>query len=567
MTVSACGQTLTYSPCLIRHRVLAKRNSKKFEVSKSGERSHINELKRISGPNNDFLRDYNQRSSNDWQQTQRADLAYETDPDLATPHRDIMTTKVERPYAAYPDIGTSNRNIKTKKIQHTRHLFTFEDNSQDRQNKAYSPTQWPVEKDPQDFQNTKILNPSRSPRPILNQPLEIQTPLDFQRPFSRSFCALFGERHCPLDWKFYGKLQNLFRFFGEAFFFENLNPLALTHLSNLERTILLKICEHKEYNLQKQILEAIKKPDPEARQIKLFHTVYRPKRKEENVKYAFRVLIKFFVQRFDHQHLTKFNTTGKFSRKHKETLFYLYYFSQQALNMNFEECLQRFTKSQPFRKSCSNRIKKYSFPDMNRRAIKGRAKTLSSEFFRRVSISKPFKKLLNSTLLYTLAYIGDLDALAPNQDTLRSEIFNEPGKELNVIRLALGNNFRESTKMFSEWNNLYQKELKRKRTSNPELHKLTSLEIYQLIIINIRKPNFKFPWSLCEIKNAFLDAFFWINEHIHPERRISSTLGMDILYVRVLQQHTWEKHNFGFYFVNIYLEVSKLWQFRVCFSV
>ena len=546
MTVSACGQTQKYSPSLTRHKLLEKRNSEKFRVSKGGDRSRVNDLKRISGPKNGFFREYSQRSSNDLQQTQRGDQTYETDPDLETPHRDIMTTKVQHAYTAYPDLGSSNRNIKTKKIQDTRNLFTFEDNSQDRQNKAFSPEQWLVEKDFQDFQNTKILNPSQGPKPSLNQCMEIQTPLIFERPFSRSFCALFRERYHPLDWKFYCKLRNLFRFFGEAFFFENLNPLALTKLSKLERTIILKIFEHKEYNLQNQILEALNKPEPETWQIKLFHTMYRPKRKEENVKYAFRVLIKFFVQRFDNQHLAKLNTSKKFSRKHKETLFYLFYFSQPSLNMNFEECLPRFIKSQPFRKSCSNRIKKYSFPDMNRRATKGRAKTLSSEFFRRVSISKPFKELLNSTLLYTLVYIGDLDALETRQDTLRSENFNESGKELNVIRLALDNNFRESTKMFSEWNNLYQNELKRKRISNPELHKLKSLEIYQLIINNIRKPNFKFPWSLCEIKNAFLDAFFWINEHIHPERKISSTLGLDLLYLRVLQQHTLEENNFGF---------------------
>lgn len=310
------------------------------------------------------------------------------------------------------------------------------------------------------------------------------------------------------------KLKNLRILFGRIFMFENTTPQIFSQLSPIETDIFLSILKKKKYRNLRKLTQTVKDQKSDNKSLSLFWKMNSDKRKEQNIKFVFRYAIKFLEYRFMKFVLPKSLLISPLSEQENTLLFYLYFFSQTEFSLSFESAMSKFLNDPEFRKTAGKTLQKYIFPKMNEPKSKSRTKTLSKQFFALIGKSSEFVKNLLETIFDCVAHLGDVDFLSNNNHFLREPRVDPTSPHKTILGYIVGSNDKEITKMYSHWENLISKRMKAREGGISETEQ--ELLITRVIKENIKKPSFKLPWSLEELRVAFVQSYLWLLENSTP---------------------------------------------------
>ena len=365
-------------------------------------------------------------------------------------------------------------------------------------------------------------------KPKIENEQEIQNSKPFFQPFSRAWMSV---QNYERKYKFKTSafcLNRLRQFFRGMFTFELSKTQIFGKISNFESRILLKVFELKPYLQKDKILACFRNTNwPE--NLGIFHEMQRKKRKEENLKFSFRILIKFLQEEFRNTTLrTVVEDDSPLSSKNETTLFYLSFFSKQDMGLDFRVAAQQYLSETRFKCNYFKKMSKFIFPDNNNRNQTSKFRSYSRKFFASISKSQSLIDKLNNLLLLGFFSISLWRKYIGERPFLKDWRLSEGSTQKRVMFLIAEQNDTELGKMVSEWENLIQKELKSFKSQlecndsfilivdqECETNKNLEDSIVSNIHKNISKPNFKFMWSLSEIKNAFLDGILSLNELAH----------------------------------------------------
>lgn len=197
------------------------------------------------------------------------------------------------------------------------------------------------------------------------------------------------------------------------------------------------------------------------------------KRKEEKKKYVFRILYKIVFENFLKNHPKPLQNNSK----SEEFYFYQFYYGKFAPNT---KKLEDFWE--------------YKFPDFKINGNDSKCKTINKNCLLNLNLSIPLVKFLNKILIEVIFWKLPL---YESED----KIVEEECKSTKMILDDLfERNKQDLLNKIKEWNSMIS------------ISK-TEEELYKKIELDIEKVTFKFPWTIWEIKNAFLSTFLALNEY------------------------------------------------------
>ena len=379
------------------------------------------------------------------------------------------------------------------------------------------------------FNSTKFL---KNPKTQNNFKIDSSSDMSLFRPFTHSFRFLQEVHLLQLESEHFSteklltnsfeledqnapnlnlKLKNLRVLFGRMFMLENTTPTILANLTKLEQDILISILEKKKYRNVRKMVDTVKRAKSDSESLELFWRMNGDKRKEQNIKFVFRYAVKFLEAGFQHEILPRLVLESPLSDKENQFLFYLYYFSHCEYGLGFDKTFSKFILDPAFRKSCMTRLQKYVFPKMNEPKGKLKTKTLSKNFFALIGKSRTFVKDLLKCIFDCVAHFGDVKFLSNNNDFLRQPELHLESAYKSILGYIVGSNDKEITKMYSHWENLINNKVGTIETNSDD--ELFDAHIAKVIKTNIKKASFKLPWSLEELRVAFVQSYLWLLEN------------------------------------------------------
>ena len=338
-----------------------------------------------------------------------------------------------------------------------------------------------------------------------------QNIIPFNLPFTRSARALFQICKRPENFPASAQLTNLRRLIGAIFLWEGNPEKHLLKINQLERKVLLRILSKKKYDLKMGLISLVAN-DAEPRSVDLFRKMCRKKRKEENLKFSFRIMFSCLEKAFRIEVLSNAQRSREMSDKDTETLFYLYHFAQSEFGISFHSAFQIFQNDLNFRKRATRAMTKFMFPEVHKQDCRAQSKSLNKGYFSGLAQAPHLVDQFNQLFLASLFYLSRLSLTDRHEHDLRLSTLQSSELLPNFFHQVVANNDVEIHKMFSEWDNLLRRQ---KVYRNNASHETKSTQLLVKVGKNIEKPNFKFPWSAFEVRNALLEAFFWMNEHVH----------------------------------------------------
>lgn len=296
----------------------------------------------------------------------------------------------------------------------------------------------------------------------------------------------------------------------------------LQTLKSSEKLILVHILESKKYDRSRLLVQNIKSNDFS---FDAWNQFFKLRRKEENLKYSFKLIIKYLQNQFV---LSNQKLINNFSEENKKLLFYLFYFYEVESQKSFNCLLQEIcSKKEMLWNKCLGKywktIDKYILPEMGTQSSYSKVKSISKDFM--ISFVKPDKisRLFTECLIkITLNLCYAIKANSKTSEMLESETkMDKLGKE--ILQIIHKTNFIEINKLFSEWDNKITSENSTKKDNQK-----ISLKFYvDIIKKGIKRKNFKFPWTFREVQNSFIESLF--------------------SYLEILKYHQIVKNNSGIY--------------------
>ena len=335
--------------------------------------------------------------------------------------------------------------------------------------------------------NKNLPKISKSKNSIESQIYELQIESNYIvfKPFSKEFINKINKSHfcnkpCNHSIKnisynsFKSKLKsltilnNLYELMEIILNGGKLTQRNISGLTKDEYYIFHKIIEKKNYTGIKIFLNRLS--NKKSKEITFKNQIISNKRKEESLKFVFRLIVKEFQKSFCIKKKLDIQ-----NRDHYEDEFYKYYYSE-FINGGFISLEHLKT---PYFKNNKN---------------KSENKTLNKIFFTNINLSKKFTNLFNKCLI---EIICNLIPCSLNKSKSKSMAkINQ-----NVIKSILNNNQNELFKKFLNW----ELKIKKKGTQKKDI---------RIIGSEIENKVFKFPWTVWEIRNAFIMTMLSINEFV-----------------------------------------------------
>ena len=292
-------------------------------------------------------------------------------------------------------------------------------------------------------------------------------------------------------------------------------PVTLEDLRTLnphERSVLVHIFKTKRYKNWSQLAKTIR-----LRSTKLAPWTHfaKTRRKEENLKYSFKLVIRLLQARFGREHC---RSLARFDAETKKLVFYLFHFYRLATGKPYESVLEQLqTQADPNRnlRRLWRTVQNYILPEMGTQSSFSRVKSISkqflSEFVASPSMREGFLEVIVDVALFLCCAGRPRPELAP-RPRLLSQI-DWRGRE--VLALIHKTNRVEIDKLFAEWDNRL---LWHARESDGAL---SDERLVRVVKQTIRRKNFKFPWTLREVQNSFADTLLVYLEicQVHRLRR------------------------------------------------
>ena len=293
-------------------------------------------------------------------------------------------------------------------------------------------------------------------------------------------------------------LKNLKVFLKKVFSFGTIRQNDLELLNDMERDLLVKIINVKQYLNKIELLKLIK--NNEENQL-VWSQFSKEKRKEENIKYGFKLIVKNLMRPL-YQRLFKMTKSITPNNSNLQLYFYLFYFGHLEFNCTFEEIIKKVDFGTLKDEDVWEKLKKYVFPEVTPNIKNPTVRTINKQFLREISNSRDFVKELfegSIDLLLFFSYCWK----TPWKQLPKSEYCNMDQRGIKVMKNMGDINKNELNKLFSEWSNL----IKKKSNGNVDTDPI------KIIYDNIRRTNFKFPWSFKEVQKGMIYTFLTLIEH------------------------------------------------------
>lgn len=265
------------------------------------------------------------------------------------------------------------------------------------------------------------------------------------------------------------RLQSLFALMETILNGKKLSRKAVSSLNSTEKFIFEAILKKKMYQGIDSVLKRLKRKKTE--EVTFKNQIVSEKRKEERLKFVFRLIIKEMQRAFCDSRKAKRSLRGD-----QENEFYLHYF-------------ERFVGA---KLTTLNSLKT---PYFKAKGQGGRNKTLNKVFLTHLNFSIAFANRFNEMLLEIICVIIPF--------VTSSKKFREVSRvSRNIISSIQSSSRNELFKKIFNW------ELKLKR----DVDKVGNAGNLQKIGKEIDRKVFKFPWTIWEVKNAFVMTLLSFNE-------------------------------------------------------
>ena len=349
--------------------------------------------------------------------------------------------------------------------------------------------------------------------------LSIEFPESYSIQFTRSVAWEFNLKACDEAGTRYSRLEDLHSFLGMIYLCEPVRRWKLSRLSTLELNVLdslLNVKNFEDCGFQDWMYEL---PVDMCRMRRVLD-IKRDKRKEERNKIVVKNLYKALLYRFEANELEDEIHGERLCKKDRENLFYLYYYSEVEFGLSFKEAAAMYMGN-PIRKSeFEERMNKYTLPDFYRKNPRSDAKTINKDFVLTLANSRLLSGEISDTLMRLLVLVCGLGMEEERFHYLR---VGEPSVDLGVDELTLFYiihcNDIELSNMFKMW--LIGFEKMRESGRLGQRGGGYSVDQVKLICRELMKvaqsKNFKLPWSLAEIRDAYVETFLWFHEYVYLE--------------------------------------------------
>jgi hypothetical protein len=264
-------------------------------------------------------------------------------------------------------------------------------------------------------------------------------------------------------------LKNVFLFFKSFLNGKLKNLNKINKFTEIEKTVFECIQKKKNYVGFQRFLKILK-TEKDCVSNHIFKLT-SSKRKEEKIKYVFRIMGKEMLKNF--QKCCGLENCSK----DKELHFYQFYF-------------KHFTKSS---KTLGD-FNEFRFPDFKISKSQTRFKTLNKDYFNRLNLSKEFINDFNQIVIDLICWT------LPLYENPHSMVNEKNTKSIDsIIKSVFSTNKNDLLAKINSW----------KESLNAQSKPTKGVKEIEKKIF---KGTFKFPWSMWEIKDAFICTFLSINE-------------------------------------------------------
>lgn len=304
------------------------------------------------------------------------------------------------------------------------------------------------------------------------------------------------------------KFKNLKKFLEIIFRYEKTSKSDFDCLSLTEKSILLSILRRKGYSTSKH-LKAL--PKFNFRTQIVWDKFYKIRRKEEQIKYSLRVVIKTMQARFEGQnpHLRR-----RFDAHQLKLLFYLSHFYQNKTQRPFRLlAAEIWNGSVELDESLWRAMDEYILPEMGTQSIHSKVKSISKAVLYKFSLSDGFNRELMNLLVDLATFLG-YSAGHDWTNYSRLKHFSRSERTgFKILRTIICTNKNQLEKLFSEWNN----KLAQEESNSDQIQ-----DTLKVIKKTIHRKNFKFPWTFQEIQRAFVKLLLCYLEVVQQRHFLGS---------------------------------------------
>ena len=307
------------------------------------------------------------------------------------------------------------------------------------------------------------------------------------------------------------ELKNLYKFLTGYFGSQNLDEYWMNNLSNRERKILIALVWNRDYSNKQEIIALIR---GKQRNDTCLRKMVKIRRKEENLKYGFRIIIlEMFnqfkviqIERLVRIHKEKFNM----AKLDFHLLFYLFHFGKKIYGISFDASVEKLLSKTVTELQMWKGLRDVVFPEMGIKWGDCLFKSLSKSFLQNLSKYEEFAMGINEKLFNVILYF---------RNNCGPENLNPESKEAKYVKsidqVITKTNLKEIGKLFVEWDNIIK---------NKGIEKESAF--VKEITRNVSKNNFKLPWTVEEVRNAFLESFIALNEVLIANKLTSNSSGI-----------------------------------------
>ena len=292
-------------------------------------------------------------------------------------------------------------------------------------------------------------------------------------------------------------LKTLKAFLVKLFQYEPIHSEDLQLLRPHETSILAHILESKRYHRWPDLVRTLRLGSS---QQGLWRAFGKIRRKEENLKYGFKLVLKLLQARFSRAHG---RALARFDPETRNLVFYLFHFYEQATGNPFRPVwAQLHARKNPncHLKRLWRSVQDFILPEMGAQSRYSRVKSISKEFMARYAES-PSLSWVFLDLLADVAFFMCFTVPASSEWPSAPEVFSRMHAQGQaVMRLIRRTNAVEIRKLFAEWDN-------RLRSHQPDDSGLSgTMQLTRVVKRGIGRKNFKFPWTLREVQVSFVDS-------------------------------------------------------------
>ena len=145
-------------------------------------------------------------------------------------------------------------------------------------------------------------------------------------------------------------------------------------------------------------------------------------------------------------------------------------------------------------------ISNYILPEMGTQSKFSKVKSISKDFMINFSKSTTISNLFLNILTNINLYLGYMNH---NNDILNFYVDQEmEANGSEILKMISKTNQIEINKLFSEWDNKLEEELK----DEQQINKIQITSLVKIIKKGIKRKNFKFPWTFKEVQTSFIET-------------------------------------------------------------